>query len=92
MIPSDEELRAVLGKFWDDQTGDSDIGTDLFALNGGLDSLSSVDVLLDLESGLGLKNLPITLIKPGGYCGRDDFLVHLSDALKRHLSGESAVR
>lgn len=91
MIPSDEQLLAVLGKFWDDQTGTSSIGTDPFALNGGLDSLSSVDVLLDLESSLGLKSLPITLIKPGGYSSRDDFLGHLSDGLKRHLAGEEPL-
>jgi acyl carrier protein len=91
MLFNDQDVAAVLGKYWDERTADIEIGGDSFGLGAGMDSLTAIDVLLDLESSFELKELPVTLIKRGGYQSRDEFVTLVSENLKRHAAGEAPV-
>lgn len=91
MLLDDKNVAAALGDYWDERTADLDIGADPFGLSEGMDSLTAIDVLLDLESKFDLEELPVTLIKCGGYQSRDEFVTLVSENLKRHVAGEAPV-
>ena len=88
MLSNDQDVAAVLAEYWDERTAELDVGTDPFGLSPGMDSLTAVDVLLDLESKFELKEaLPVTLIKRGGYESCEEFVTLISENLKRHIAG-----
>lgn len=91
MLLNDKDVAAVLETYWDERAADLDIEADPFGLSAGMDSLTAIDVLLDLESKFELGDLPVTLIKRGGYQGRDEFVTLVSENLKRHVAGEAPV-
>jgi len=91
MLLNDKDVAAALVDYWDDRAVDLDIGADPFGLGEGMDSLTAIDVLLDLESKFDLEELPVTLIKCGGYQSRDEFVTLVSENLKRHVAGEATV-
>lgn len=91
MLLNDKDVAAVLVKYWDERTADLDIGADPFGLGEGMDSLTAIDVLLDLESEFELEELPVTLIKRGGYQSRDEFVALMSENLRRHVAGDEPV-
>lgn len=91
MLMNDEEMAAVLVKYWNDRTVDLGMETDPFGLGEGMDSLTAIDVLLDLEGEFGLNDLPVSLIKCGGYQSRDEFVTLMSENIRRHVAGEAPV-
>ena len=91
MLLNDHDVTAVLGKYWDERIADLDVGTDPFGLSEGMDSLTAIDVLLDLESEFDLEEIPVTLIKRGGYQNRGEFVTLVSENLRRHIAGEEPV-
>lgn len=91
MLLNDKDVAAVLVTYWDERTADLDIGADPFGLSAGMDSLTAIDVLLDLESKFELDDIPVALIKRGGYQNRDEFVRLVSENLKRHVAGEEPI-
>lgn len=78
------EVRKALEEFWD-RTVDPNAVEDLGLLPGvALDSLSATDVLLTVETVLGLQDqeLPQTLVKSGGYDSKEEFVEHLGNSIK----------
>src|SRR5438874_683765 len=82
----EQELKAVIGGWWDDET--SKHLNDPFAVPGTLfdvlveiDSLTAVNVLLVIEPILGFEP-PESLIRSGGYTDRKDMVDHLLPALR----------
>lgn len=91
MLFNDKDVAAVLVTYWDERTADLHIEADPFGLSAGMDSLTAIDVLLDLESKFELEELPVALIKRGGYQSCDEFVTLVSENLKRHVAGEAPV-
>lgn len=76
----EDDIRQLLADFWDDQSlqaiPDGDISID--SLAPPLDSMAAVEVLVELDKLLG-KELPASVIKPGGYENREDFVTDLTE-------------
>lgn len=88
VLPESAELGLILGKFWDERTQESAVAVDRFSPAGELDSLTAVEVMVELEDRFGLKDLPPTLIKRGGYSNREEFIEHFTGRLQKHLAGD----
>lgn len=84
----EHEVRTALEDFWD-RTVDEDGAADLGLSPGiALDSLSATDVLLEIETVLGLKDqqLPEALVQSGGYDSKEEFVEHLASRIKACVS------
>jgi hypothetical protein len=84
----EQEVRKALEDFWDevvDPAMTADLG---LAPGAALDSLTATDVLLTMESVLGLQDqeLPQTLVKSGGYDSKDEFVEHLTGCIRECVS------
>ena len=83
-----EQLHDVLSAFWDqnvlevpvdDGDADEEIAIDQPLVQ--LDSITAVDVLLDIEKVVG-RHLPIEkIVRKGGYTSRDQFIEEVSKAV-----------
>ncbi len=75
-----DEIRQLLTDFWEEQSleaiPDGDISVDNLA--PPLDSMAAVEVLVMLDKLLG-KELPSSVIKPGGYENREEFVTELTE-------------
>jgi acyl carrier protein len=67
-------IRSFLGN---DNALDSAIGLNKSPIHRAVDSLTIVELLVQVETILGCK-LPLTVIRRGGYYGVDDAISHLS--------------
>ena len=84
----EQRVREALEKFWDEVVV-SEAAADIGLSPGvALDSLTATDVLLTIESVLGLQGqeLPQTLVKSGGYDSKDEFVEHLAGCVKACVS------
>lgn len=84
----EEAVRQALEGFWDEVV-DPEMTANLgLAPGAALDSLTATDVLLTIESVLGLQGqeLPQTLVKGGGYDSKDEFVEHLTESVKACVS------
>lgn len=84
----EQTVRKALEDFWDEVV-DPEMTADLgLAPGAALDSLTATDVLLTIESVLGLQGqeLPQTLVKSGGYDSKDEFVEHLTGCIRECVS------
>ena len=79
--------RQELERFWDERAIPSgpEGETTVDELLGPLESMTAVDVLATLESVVGDVQLPNTLIKPGGYKNKGEFIEQLSERVMDHV-------
>lgn len=84
----EQAVRQALEKFWDEVVV-PETTADLGLVPGvALDSLTATDVLMTIESALGIQDqeLPQTLVKSGGYDSKDEFVEHLTGCIKACVS------
>lgn len=91
-----EQLHDVLSAFWDqnvldvpaDEGGaDEEIAIDQALVQ--LDSITAVDVLLDIEKVVG-KHLPIEkIVRKGGYSSREQFIDEVTQAVNEFVETSS---
>jgi hypothetical protein len=84
----EQAIRDALEEFWDATiVPDQAVGLGL-SPGATLDSLTATDVLITMESVLGLKDqeLPQTLVKSGGYESKEEFIEHLVGSIKACVS------
>lgn len=84
----EQAVRQALEKFWDEVVvpeTTADLG---LSPGAALDSLTATDVLLTIESVLGLQDqeLPQTLVKSGGYDSKGEFVEHLAGCIHACVS------
>jgi acyl carrier protein len=74
------EIRKLLEKFWDEQALDAAPDGDISIedLVPPLDSLAAVEVLVALDKLTG-RELPESIIKPGGYQSKNEFVDEISE-------------
>lgn len=77
---------AALEKFYDDIKSIEIVGMDPFDLGPDLDSLLASGVLANLEPIVGLGDLPLTLVKRGGYTSKEDFVADFSNRLENYAA------
>ncbi|KAF1703088.1 hypothetical protein [Pseudoxanthomonas suwonensis] len=81
------EIEAVLEQFWDEMAIDGgEDPTNTSGLVGApLDSLTAVEVLLQIDTLVQRKLPADLLIQKGGYASKDDFVKHLTSAVLGYL-------
>ena len=87
-----EQLHDVLSAFWDQNVlevpadeGDADEEIAIDEPLVQLDSITAVDVLLDIEKVVG-KQLPIEkIVRKGGYSSREQFIQEVTNAVDECL-------
>lgn len=75
----EDQIRQKLGDFWDERalpTGPSG-ATTVDTLGSPVESLTAVEVLLEIDSIAGTK-LPNSVIQAGGYQTKDEFIEKLT--------------
>lgn len=92
MSTTNNQLHTVLGTFWDknvlevpteedDSDGDLAIDDPLIQL----DSITAVDVLLDIEKLVG-KHLPVEkIVRKGGYESKEQFIEEVTQAVNEFV-------
>ncbi|MBB5411032.1 hypothetical protein HDG34_004989 [Paraburkholderia sp. HC6.4b] len=81
-----DAVRAELERFYDATRSVELVGEDPFDLGPDLDSLTATGVLATLEPIVGVGELPLKLIRRGGYTGREDFVSSLLAELTRYVA------
>jgi hypothetical protein len=94
-VPEEELTNAIKG-WWNEvmeHRQDDPLATrdTLYDAVSEMDSYSSVSVLLVAEAVLGVE-LPIYLIKRGGYADLADLTNHLVSAIREHLRKRSNIK
>jgi hypothetical protein len=79
-------VRTELERFYDASCSVELMGEDPFDLGPELDSLTATGVLATLEPLVGVGELPLKLIRRGGYTGRDDFITALLAAVTQYVA------
>lgn len=84
-----EDIRRALEVFWDDRALPSapDGAVTVGDLAAPVESLTAVEVLVELDAIVG-KKLPSSLIQPGGYHSREEFVELLSNKVIEALEAE----
>lgn len=90
MEEMEQRVRAQLGQFWDDRAipVGPDGDTIVEELVAPVESLTAVEVLLDLDPIVGCK-LPSSVIRAGGYMTKEEFLEKLTASVLKHVRGIS---
>lgn len=80
----EQAIRDALDGFWNNVVVPDQAASLGLSPGAALDSLTATDVLITIETVLGLKDqeLPQTLVKSGGYESKDEFIKHLSESIK----------
>lgn len=91
-----EQLHEVLSAFWeqnvlevptDEGDADEEIAIDHPLVQ--LDSITAVDVLIDIEKVIG-KHLPIEqIVRKGGYSSREQFIEEITKAVDEFVGASS---
>jgi len=82
------QIRAALNDFWDERAipaGPSG-ATTVEDLVEPIESMTAVEVLVTLDEIVGLK-LPNSVIKPGGYRSKEEFIDELSTRVMEQVKG-----
>lgn len=86
----DADIKKALQDFWDEQMGEGLGEPSPFPVDSGLDSVTATHVICEIEKLLGVKDIPQTVVRRGGYENRDDFVNSLHESLNKHLSADAA--
>lgn len=85
-------IQAELEKFWD-QEMDADEGEEsLFPVDSEMDSATAVLVLIGLAIRLDVDEIPVKVVRKGGYESKDDFIKTLSASVVAHLEEAKAKK
>jgi hypothetical protein len=85
----ESKIRETLDAFWEDRAIPTEGGGSIVdALVAPVESMTAVEVLLDLDKLTG-KKIPNTVIQAGGYMTKDEFLDKLTASVLKHLSSKS---
>lgn len=85
-----KELERILGDFWDENEipGDPDpSGTE--SLGAAMDSLTAVEVLVQVDKLYGKKISVESVIQRGGYTDKDEFVKKLVEQIERTVMGDN---
>lgn len=85
-----KELQRLLGKFWDENEipGDPD-ASDTASLGAPMDSLTAVEILIEVDKLYG-KKLPVnSVIQRGGYKDKAEFIEKLVAQVEKVVKGEA---
>lgn len=86
-MESKQEIEALLEKFWDEMA--IDLGEDPdntgALVDAPLDSLTAVEVMVELDKLLGRKIPAETVIQKGGYKSREEFVEELTSEVLKYL-------
>lgn len=89
MTEMEFKIRETLDAFWEDRAiPTEDGGSIVDALVAPVESMTAVEVLVDLDKITGEK-IPNTVIQAGGYMTKDEFLDKLTASVLKHLTSKS---
>lgn len=91
MTDTEAAIRSALKDFWDERAIPSGPSgeTTVAELLAPVESMTAVDVLVELDKISGLK-LPNTLIRKGGYDTCDQFVADLTAKVMKRIAEESS--
>lgn len=86
-----DKIKAALEDFWEEHAIPAEGGaaTTVDELVGPVESMIAVEVLVALDKIVGVK-LPNSIIQPGGYTTKDEFVSKLGAAALAYLAQKSA--
>lgn len=85
MEPNIDEIRDLLSDQWDKLSLNIN-DHQAECSEPDLDSLSAVEALLELDDALET-TIPMTLVKPGGYQSKEEFVSELASKIFDHVKG-----
>ena len=89
MTEMESKIRNTLDAFWEDRAiPTEDGGSIVEALVAPVESMTAVEVLVDLDKITGEK-IPNTVIQAGGYMTKGEFLDKLTAAVLKYLQRKS---
>lgn len=85
------ELVRILGEFWDENEIPGDGGcSGVGGLGASMDSLTAVEVLVELDKLYG-KKIPVdSVIQRGGYKDKDEFVQKLAESVEEAVRSAKA--
>ncbi len=81
-------IETSLRKFWADRSISLEEGNSVEDFIDELDSLTAVDVLIDIEKITGIDIPEGSVIRRGGYDSREQFVEHLTDRVMKFIQGQ----
>jgi hypothetical protein len=82
------KVKEALEAFWDERAIPAHGGAEAASVDdlvGPVESMTAVDILVTLDSIVGMK-LPNTVVQAGGYQTRDEFINKLGAAVMAHVA------
>ncbi|RJG11708.1 hypothetical protein [Massilia cavernae] len=85
----ESKIKEALDDFWEDRAiPTSDGGSIVDVLVAPVESMTAVEVLIELDKITGVK-IPNTVIQAGGYMTKEEFIEKLTAAVVKHLKRKS---
>lgn len=82
-------IEASLLKFWADRSIDLEEADSVENFLDGIDSLTAVDALIEIEKITGIEIPEGSVIRRGGYDSKAQFVEHLTGKVMKYIQGQS---